>query len=590
MKKNNNKKRSIKQTSWIELGAGILIIIFVNIISNYIFTRIDLTAEKRYSLNDATKQLIKSIDEPVLFRIYLKDTASAPFPADFKRLQNETKEMLNQFRAYNSNIEYEFVNPNSFNNPEERAAFYQKLVLKGIQPTQIQVNNGSGATQSLIIVPAAIVTYKGRETAIQLLQNQKYVSQAELLNNSIQNLEYVLSNAIRTLARVNAPMIGFLAGHGELGGGNLYDIQSALQEYYDLSYVSLDSNINALTARQQSSKDSAYTFYNKYDLLIVSKPTTAFNDKDLYILDQYVMYGGKILWLLDALDADLDSLANKPQMAATRFNLRLDEMLFNYGVRVNPDVVMDVRCRPIPMTVGMVGDKPQIKFCPWYYFPEIVPTSQHPIVRNLDIIKTDFVSSIDLIDNDDSIAKTVLLTTSPYSRVKNAPAVIDLNDGKIEPDQRLYNRQNLPIAVLLEGSFKSMFRNRLSPEFTEMPSMGFKESSKPTKMIVISDGDIIKNRYNYDEGSGYPMGFDNYTNTLYANKEFILNAVNYLTGDEGFMASRSRDIKLRKLDAMKVQTHRTRYQLINMIVPSGIILLIGAIILFLRKRRWQKSN
>lgn len=588
MKKDKeNKKRNLKQSSWIELGAGILLIIFANIISNYIFARIDLTAEKRYSLTQATKQLVKSIDEPVLFRVYLKDTASAPFPADFKRLQNETKQMLNQMRAYNKNIQYEFVNPNSFTNPEDRRGFYQKLIQKGIQPTQIQVGNGSGMTQTIDIVPAATVTYKGRETAIQLLQQQKYVSQDELLNNSIQNLEYVLSNAIRSLARIDQPKIGFLAGHGELGGGNLYDIQSALQEYYALSYVSLDSNINVLTGRQQKS-DSSFGFYNKYDLLIVSKPTQPFNDKDLYILDQYVMYGGKILWLIDPLDADLDSLAHQPQMAATRYNLRLDEMLFNYGVRINPDIIMDVRCRPIPMTVGMVGDKPQLKFCPWYYFPEIVPTAQHPIVRNLDLIKTDFVSSIDLIDNDDEIEKTVLLTTSEYARVKNAPTVIDLNDCKLEPDQRLYNKQNLPIAVLLEGNFKSMFRNRLSPEFTEQAAMGFKESSKPTKMIVISDGDMIKNRYNYNDGSGYPMGFDSYTNTLYANKEFILNAVNYLTGDEGFMASRSRDIKLRKLDAMKLQTNRTKYQLLNVLLPSAIILAAGAVILFLRKRKWKK--
>lgn len=495
--------------------------------------------------------------------------------------------MLNQMRAYNKNIQYEFVNPNSFTNPEERRGFYQKLIQKGIQPTQIQTGNGSGMTQTIDIVPAATVTYKGRETAIQLLQQQKYVSQDELLNNSIQNLEYVLSNAIRSLARVDQPRIGFLAGHGELGGGNLYDIQSALQEYYALSYVSLDSNINVLTGRQQKS-DSSFGFYNKYDLLIVSKPTQAFNDKDLYILDQYVMYGGKILWLIDPLDADLDSLARQPQMAATRYNLRLDEMLFNYGVRINPDIIMDVRCRPIPMAVGMVGDKPQLKFCPWYYFPEIVPTAQHPIVRNLDLIKTDFVSSIDLIDNDDDVEKTVLLTTSEYSRVKNAPAIIDLNDGKIEPDQRLYNKQNLPIAVLLEGSFKSMFRNRLSPEFTEQAAMGFKESSKPTKMIVISDGDIIKNRYNYNDGSGYPMGYDNYTNTLYANKEFILNAANYLTGDEGFMSSRSREIKLRKMDAMKIQSNRTKYQLLNVFLPSAIILAVGAVILFLRKRKWKK--
>ena len=296
--------------------------------------------------------------------------------------------------------------------------------------------------------------------------------------------------------------------------------------------------------------------------------------------------GGKVLWLVDPLDADIDSLAERGMMMSTRLPLGLDEMLFTYGVRVNPNLLMDIRCRPIPMQVGMVGEKPQFRFVPWYYFPDIVPLSEHPIVRNLDIIKTDFVSSIDLIDND--IQKTVLLTTSEYTRVKNAPATVDLADAQAEPDRRMYNKSSLPVAVLLEGEFKSAWRNRLSPELTEQSAIGYKEISKPTKMIVISDGDIIRNRFNAEEGIAYPLGYDNYTQTFYANKDFLLNAVNYLVGDEGLMESRTRNIKLRKLDVMKVKEQRGRYQVINLVLPLALLAAAGGIIAYTRRKRYTK--
>lgn len=576
-----SNRKNLKRSQWIEFGAAVFIIIFANIIGHYLFTRADLTSEKRYTLAKSTKRMLKQIDEPVLFRVYLE----GEFPADFKHLQNETKEMLNQFRAYNKNIQYEFVDPNDFDNPQEQQVFYQKLAKKGIQPAQVQVGSGNSVTQQ-IIIPAADVIYKGQETSIQLLQNQKYVDEDVLINNSIQDLEYVLSNAIRGLSRVRKPHIGFALGHGEIDRGNIYDIQMSLGEYYTMENVVIDSNINALTQRIMS-KDSTFQFVNKFDCLIFAKPRTGFTDKELYIIDQYVMYGGKILWLVDPLDADLDSLADHQQAIATRFPTNLDEMFFNYGVRVNSDLIMDVRCRPIPMAVGYVGDKPQIKFCPWYYFPEIVPTSDHPIVRNLDLIKTDFVSSIDLIDND--IKKTVLLTTSEYTRVKNAPAMIDLNDGKIEPDERLYNRKNLPIAVLLEGCFKSMWRSRIAPSFTQHKEMGYRELGDSTKIIVISDGDIIKNRYNYKEMNGYPLGYDNYTQTMYANKDFIMNCVNYLVGDEDMMSTRSRSVELRKLDAMKIQKQRTRYQVMNLLLPVLVVVAAGCAIYFVRRRKYKNN-
>ena len=574
-------RKSMMRSHLLEMTATLLIVVFVDVIGHFFFYRFDLTAERRYTLSRSTKEMLRKIDEPVLFRVYLE----GEFPADFKRLQSETKEMLNQFRAYNSNIDYEFFNPNSFTDREEQQVFYQKLARRGIQPTQIQVE-GNGGVTSQILVPAADVYYRGNETTVQLLQNQKYVSDADLLNNSIQNLEYSLSSAIRALAKGPKQTIGFLQGHGELSGPVIYDFQRSLQDFYNLDYVTIDGQIQSLTAHKMNDSDSSYRFYNLYDLLIVAKPTQPFSDRDLYILDQYIMYGGKVLWLIDPLDADLDSLASHGQFVATRYPLGLDEMLFTYGVRINPDLVMDIRCRPIPIQVGMVGEKPQFRFRPWYYFPEIVPVSPHPIVRNLDLIKTDFVSSIDLIDND--IQKTVLLATSEYSRVKNAPVLIDLADAQGEPDRQLYNRSSLPVAVLLEGEFLSAWRNRLSPFFTNQPAMGFREQSDPTKMIVIADGDVVRNRYMASEGTVLPLGYDLYTQTQYANKDFLLGAVNYLVGDEGLMASRTRTVKLRKLDVLKCRDQRTLYQIINIGIPLALLALTGVAVYVARRKKYKK--
>ncbi|MBR5831459.1 MAG: gliding motility-associated ABC transporter substrate-binding protein GldG [Bacteroidales bacterium] len=582
----SKQKRSLKRSHLIELFAGIFVIIFLNVIGNYIYTRFDLTSEKRYTLSKATKRLLKDIDETVLVRVYLEGNE---LPPDFVRLQNETKEMLNQFRAYNKYVEYEFVNPTDFDDPKEQQVFYQKLAQKGIQPSQVEIKTPDGIKQQLVI-PAADVMYKGQETSVQLLLGQRYVSDVELINNSVQALEYTLTDAIRRLSRVEKQRIAFLQGHGELERHAIYDIQLALTDYYAMENITLDGNINSLTERVINPKDStSISFRNKFKLLVVPKPTKPFSDEDLYIIDQFVMYGGRVLWLIDGLDIEMDSLANRSQTMAMRMDLGLgfDEMMFTYGVRVNSNLIMDIRCMPVPMAGGSMGNNPQIEFRPWYYFPEVVPLSKHPIVKNLDVIKSEFVNSIDIIDNE--IRKTVLLTTSEYTRVVNAPAVVDLNVAQTEPDPRLFNKANLPIAVLLEGAFKSPWKNRLSPTFTDIPEMGYRGEGDTTKMIVISDGDIIKNAFNYRQNYPYPLGYDKYTNTMYANKTFILNAINYLCGDEDYMESRSREIKIRKLNVAQIKENRLAYQVINVVVPIVIVIISGVTILLIRKNRYKKK-
>lgn len=582
----NRRRHNLKLSNWLELAVALIAVVGVNIADRYLYTRFDLTAEKRYSLSDETKKYLKDIDETLLIRVYLDGEMSS----DYKRLHDETREMLNQFHAYNPNVTFEFIDPNNereYSN-EERQVIYQKMMQKGVYPMQEQLKEGN-SVRTLTLLPGAEITFKGRATAISLVHNQQYISNtSDIINNSIQNLEYEFMHAIRNLMRIKKPTVAFLQGHGELSGAAIYDIAQAMDEYYTLEEVTIDGQIEALTVHSLNKKDSSYNFFNKYDLLIVAKPTQPFSDQDLFILDQYIMYGGKVLWFIDPMNADMDSLANRGQAMATRYPLgRLDEMLFTYGVRINPDILMDIVSQLIPMPVELVGDKPRYEFRPWFYYPELVPRIDHPIVKNLDLIKAEFISSIDTIHND--IKKTILLTTSEFTRTKSAPAMIDVTDALVQPDRRLYSRSLVPVTVLLEGEFHSAWRNRLAPEFMMEKSMGFRDKSKPTKMIVVSDGDIIKNNFNPNEGTIYPVGFDFYRKIRYANREFILNMLNYMTGDEALMTVRNKNFTLRKLDTEKAEEKRTYYQVINIVIPLLILALAGIAIVMIEKHVYGKK-
>lgn len=582
----NRRRRNLKLSNWLELAVALIAVVGVNIADRYLYTRFDLTAEKRYSLSDETKKYLKDIDETLLIRVYLDGEMSS----DYKRLHDETREMLNQFHAYNPNVTFEFIDPNNereYSN-EERQVIYQKMMQKGVYPMQEQLKEGN-SVRTLTLLPGAEITFKGRATAISLVHNQQYISNtSDIINNSIQNLEYEFMHAIRNLMRIKKPTVAFLQGHGELSGAAIYDIAQAMDEYYTIEEVTIDGQIEALTVHSLNKKDSSYNFFNKYDLLIVAKPTQPFSDQDLFILDQYIMYGGKVLWFIDPMNADMDSLANRGQAMATRYPLgRLDEMLFTYGVRINPDILMDIVSQLIPMPVELVGDKPRYEFRPWFYYPELVPRIDHPIVKNLDLIKAEFISSIDTIHND--IKKTILLTTSEFTRTKSAPAMIDVTDALVQPDRRLYSRSLVPVTVLLEGEFHSAWRNRLAPEFMMEKSMGFRDKSKPTKMIVVSDGDIIKNNFNPNEGTIYPVGFDFYRKIRYANREFILNMLNYMTGDEALMTVRNKNFTLRKLDTEKAEEKRTYYQVINIVIPLLILALAGIAIVMIEKHVYGKK-
>lgn len=574
------KKKSLKRQNISQLVFSLLIILFLNIIGSYVYTRFDLTSEKRYSLSPATKNLLKGLDDILYVKVYLE----GDLPAGFKRLRNSTQEMLDEFRAYNKNIQYEFVDPSAIADKKQRNEMYKQLVGKGILPTNLQTKD-KGVTKEQVIFPGAEVSYRTHTIPLQLLMDQMGIESENVINNSIQALEYNISNVIRKLDVRLKPKIAIIEGHGELKKYEMYDITNALNEYYDVERVWINEKVNALTQRIVSDT-AAPKIQNKYKAIIIAKPDSAFSEKDKFIIDQYIMYGGKVLWMIDPVFASMDSLKGSSQTVGITNELNLADQFFKYGFRLNTNLIMDINSLPIPIVTGKMGNQPKTSFLPWNFFPILMPVDKHPIVRNLNAIKTEFISSIDTIDN--GIKKTVLLTSSQYTRLVNTPVIIDLDILKKDPDQRLYNKPFQTVAVLLEGKFQSNFVNRMSSEIVTSEDMGFKNESKPTSMIVVSDGDIIKSQFHYSKGYPLPLGYDQYTGQMFGNKEFILNCMNYLCDDSGLITVRSRELKLRLLDKTKIEQSKVKWQTINIVFPILLIIIFALIISFLRKRRYTK--
>ncbi|MEI6747555.1 MAG: gliding motility-associated ABC transporter substrate-binding protein GldG [Bacteroidales bacterium] len=576
-------RKDIKRNNIIQLLLGLMIIVLLNVIGSFLFTRLDLTAERRYSLSDATKKMLRNLDDVVYFKVYLE----GEFPAGFKRLRNETREMLDEFRAYSDNIQYEFINPSGNPDKRERNNLYQQLVTAGLNPTDLQVKTNDGTSRQ-VVFPGALITYKNRELPLELLNSQIGVAPEQVLNNSVQQLEYNISSVIRKLSVPNKPKLAFIIGHGELSEMGTTDIRQALGEYYTVERIKIDGKINSLSERV--TVDSLHVnIRNKYKAIIIAKPDSAYNEKDKFIIDQFVMRGGKVLWLIDPVDATMDSLQNSRQTVGALNETNLEDQLFNYGVRLNGNLLVDISCLPIPMVTGMTDNKPQTTFVPWFFFPVIIPTSQHPIVRNLNAVKCEFASSLDTIVKP-GIKKTLLLTTSKYSRALNAPVIISLDMARQDPDPSQFNQPNQHVAVLLEGKFESLFLNRIPPAIAEDRSIGFLPESEKTAMIIVSDGDVIRNQVRFGQ-NGYetlPLGFDRFTGQSFGNKDFIMNAINYLCDDSGLISARSRELKLRMLDITRIKDEKLKWQLINVILPIVLVVLFGFVQNVIRRRRYSR--
>lgn len=574
-------KADVKRSHIVQLALGLVVIIFVNVVGYYFFARIDLTEERRYSLSASTKKLLKGIDEVVFIRCYL----DGDMPAQYKTLRNETREMLDQFRAYNSNIEYEFVDPNNFENPKERDEFYRRLFEKGFSPINITTTKSNTQVQQYIF-PYLEITHKGRNFIVPLISSKKGIAGDGIIAGSIENLEYNLYSSIRSIANDQKDKIVFLYGHGELPAEYLYDFIASLSECYDIDSVSINEKLNALTDRVYDSVDvNKVTISNKYKCMVVAKPTSIFSYKDLYIIDQYIMHGGRVLWLLDALNVSMDSLQSQPTTFATSNFTGVDDILFRYGAKVNTNLVMDLQCAKVPIVTGQYQDNmPQMSFYPWNFFPEIHPNSNHIVSDKISPVKLEFASTIDTTAS--SATKTPLLTTSNGTRIMNAPVNVSLNMLKQKQDPKLFNAGAKTVALLLEGEFSSAFKNRLTATMEENTQIAFKDFSDSTAMIVVSDGDIARN--DFINGQILPLGYDKFTKQMYGNKEFLVNCVNYLCGDEDLIPLRSRELIMRKLDTAKIEREKTLWQVVNVALPIVVVLLAGVLLNIVRRKRFKK--
>lgn len=558
-----NKRRDI---AMVIITMGILVLI--NFICSFVFKRFDLTSEKRYTLSESTKKLLKNLDDVVYIKVYLQ----GDFNPSFTRLKNETRELLDEFRAYSEgNLEYEFINPLENENKEETDKIEKQLYDKGLMPHQI-VDRNNQKTSETLVWPGAIVTYKGKESVWQIFKQQVGFEQEQSINNSVQELEYGLSNSIRKTTIIKKPEVVFIEGHDELDTITCSDFMRSLQEYYSVSRVAINHKLYALKGA---------------DAIVIAQPDSIFDEKDKFIIDQFIMNGGKALWLVEPVYVNRDTMARRGYTLGFKNELNLDDILFKYGVRLNPTVVQDLQCSQVPVNVGFKQGQPNFQMFPWPYYPLLLATSNHPIVKNLDLIKTEYIGTLDTVFAR-NVKKTILLQTSKYTKTQPTPARIALGTVKFKPKEDQYRNSFQNVACLLEGEFESVYKNRIPMRFETDSAFGFKDKSKPTRMIVVADGDIARNEYQRNTGMVYPVGYDIYMRQQFANRNFLLNCMNYLLDDEGLLQLRSREVKLRLLDKKKISTQQGKWKFINVGVPLVLIIGFGAFQFFVRRKKYTK--
>lgn len=547
--------------------SGIIGILFLlNFIAYLFYFRIDLTEDKRYTIQNETKKILDSLDEEIYIKVYLMSDITP----GFVRLKHEVREMIDIFRQYSGNkIQYEFINPDEQGSKEEVAQFQKQLYQKGIIPEQIAEMRNGKMIQG-IIWPGAIITYKGKERVWQIFKRQIGYSTEENIQNSIRDLEYGLAQQIYMLTRKRIPEISFIEGHGELDTLEQYDFMHSLSEYYYVNRVKINGKLFAL-------RDA--------DAIVISKPDSAFSDKDKFIIDQYIMRGGKVLWLIDPIDVNLDTLQTKGFTLGLYRELNIEDMLFKYGVRLNPQIVQDLQCSPIPVNIGFKKGQPNFKLFPWPFFVVLKPSTNHPIVNNLDVIRTEYLSCLDTLVNP-KIKKTVLLTTSKYTRILHAPVRVSLGSVMSKVPERQFKYSYYPVAVLLEGPFSSVVEYRLPYQLLTDTNFKYIDQGKPSKMIVVADGDIAKNEVSYKTKTPMLLGYDKYSQQLFGNKDFLLNCIHYLVDDKGLIHLRGKKVELRLLDKKKLETSRKKWQFINALLPLVFLFILWLTLEIFRRKKY----
>lgn len=555
-----DKKRYYIKKSLGHIAVVIGILLAINFILSKWIIRIDLTEEKRFTLTTATKNLLGKLDAPLTIDIYLE---GKDLPAGIKKIKNATADLLKEFSIYaHGNISYNFIDINNIESEEDKEAKQKELISYGLSPINLQVNAADGYKEKLIF-PGAIFNYKGKKIAVQLLENQSAYGTQGALDNSVSFLEYKSINAIHKLTQDHPVNIGFLQGQGEAQPPQLADmLETLVKQNFHVQGVELSHDT---------------LLHQNISALIVAKPTLPFSEEDKAVIDQYVMQGGKILWMVDNIIADMDSFKLASSIFAIPRTLNLDDMLFRYGVRINSDILLDLYCNPIPI-VEEINGNPETRLYPWTMYPLVQSVSKHPLVRNLDPVMLRFAGSIDTIKSP-GVQKTILYTGSQYCRLQRTPFQIFLEGAKQKPLPELYNSKFVPVAVLLSGIFKSHYAQRMTTNLREsiarQSTSPILAQSLPTKMIVVSDGDVMINEFDQN-GIPMPLGYYKYTKETFANKEFLLNCVQYLTDDFGLIEARNRETRMRLLDKAKLLSQKSLWQIINIGIPI-LLLLFGGI-------------
>jgi ABC-2 type transport system permease protein len=566
---NEAARLTLRRSSWKKPLAIITGVAVVSILISLVHIRIDLTEDRRFTLAEPTKKILRDLDREVQVDLFL----DGEMPIGFRKLRRSAAQYLDEFRITSGRkVSYDFINPSGSSDRAEREKYHQLLMSRGLMPVNVMASDGEGGRTQKKIFPSLTVTSGETVIPVNFLRNNPSLPAETNLLHSTEGLEYEIIQAISSATADTIHTVAFIEGHGELEEAYVADLTLELAKFYNIDRGVIGGRPGVI---------------DRYAAIIIADPRGPFDEKDKFIIDQYIMNGGRVLWLAEEVRIDADSLTAGSTVALYE-PLSFSDMLFRYGARINPVIVQDADCMLIPLKVTSPGGEAQYVPVPWIYYPLLRPSDGHPVTRNLNRVKAEFAGTVDTVGRDHGIKKSILLTTSGRTRTVTPPLVISLDEAEERLPQDMFTAGALPVAVLLEGTFSSVFTNRMTESIMGEAGRSILTESKPTKMIVVADGDIIRNEVSWAKEVAEPLtlGLDRYTMQTFGNKDFLVNSINYLVHDNGLIEMRSREIKPRLLDQARIKSQRTMWQLVNTLVPVLIIILAGVAYNSLRQRHF----